>query len=127
MPYGNYNHQKYIESHRRVNRDSIFKKGQWVVPKKGIKKPSLVLDTYLGNGKYPQQLELRPSSVSICYAMDYELWTPSPEEWVVFYKTNWKYKFRVGIYKTIPDVDQYTIEPYTCNYLPTHFIKGTEC
>lgn len=122
MPcYMQYDHQKYIESHRRVNRDSIFKKHQWVVHKdKPDQQPRLVIETYLGEGKYPQQLELFPNTISICYAMDYKLWVPSPNDWVIYYESHWD-GFNVAKYGNLKFPEHYKIEPYNNIYLPTKF------
>ena len=125
MPcYKQYNHQKYIESHRKINRDSIFKKHQWVVHKdKPNPSPRLVIETYLGGGKYPQQLELFPSTIGVCYSLDYKLWEPSLEDWVIYYEPHWE-GFSVAKYNTIKFPEHYIIEPYNNTYLPTKFNKG---
>jgi len=123
MPcYMQYDHQKYIESHRRINKDSIFKKHQWVVHKDKPNEPRLVIETYLGEGKYPQQLDLFPGTVGICYAMDYKLWTPSQDDWVIYYKDYWD-GFNVAKYSNLDFPEAYIIEPYKYTYLPTKF-KG---
>jgi hypothetical protein len=73
--YGNYNHQAYIRKHKQVNKESIFKVGDWVVHKHSTT-PVLVKEVYLGNGKYPQQFN------SMQYSSNYTLWQPQPGEWV---------------------------------------------
>ena len=60
--YKKYNHQKYIESHKYVNKESIFKEGDWVLLKNKnsykLNMPKVVKQVFIGHGKYPQQIDI---------------------------------------------------------------------
>lgn len=88
--YKHYDHKKYIESHKYVNRESIFKEGDWVRLKDpssnryNPKQPHYVEKVYLGNNKYPQQIESETISNICPYSVDYKLWEPEVGEWCWF-------------------------------------------
>lgn len=106
VPYLQYDHNKYIQANKYVNRESIFKIGDWVVrkDKTGYKpdQPLHITDVFLGKGKYPQQFASKPSITSITWSTDYEHWKPKIDDWC------WNTESKsLGVIKQIVNDDYY--------------------